>query len=584
LESEKRAMAIECFHSGQLDETERLCLQALQSDILDAQAHHLLGLARYRRGDIEDAETALVEAVRLEPNNAMFHNHLGSVLCALGHSEKGIAHYHTAIARAPEMADAHYNLGNALQNRFQLSSALKSYQKAAAINPDFVEVLVNLCSVYRNQGNVEQSLEILRTAIERFPENIALRSNYLLTLNYILENGSESLREHTEMAGLFDHGVPPVSQAPERCDGERLKIGYLSPDFKCHSVAWFMEPILKYHNRHAFEIYCYSNLLKGDAVTERLKTYADHWRDISPVSDHEVAEQIRSDGIDILVDLAGHTSNHRLSLFGYHPAPIQINYLGYPNTTGMQCMDYRLTDQWADPEGSGSWCTERLIRLPDGFLCYSPQESAPEVCASPAGEKGFVTFGCFNAMAKIRPQLIRSWCRILKSVPDSRIIIKNTSLADKGVRKHVHNLFRKNGVQPRRVLLYEKCPSFEEHMALYHDIDIGLDSYPYNGTTTTCEALWMGIPVVTCAGEVHASRVGASLLLRLGLEDLVAETTEDYVSKAVSLALQPDKVAMLRLELRQRMHERICDGKRFTASLEDVYRQLTTAGKEEALA
>ena len=583
MESEKRAMAIEWFHSGKLDETERLCLQTLQSDALDAQAHHLLGLSRYRRGDLESAEVALKEAIHLDPNNAMYHNHLGSVLCAIGQSDKGIVHYHTAIARAPEMADAHYNLGNALQNRFQLSAALKSYQKAAAINPDFVEVLVNLCSVYRNQGNFEQSLEILRTAIERFPENIALRSNYLLTLNYILESGSESLREHTEMAGLFDHGYPADSQYLERSESGRLKIGYLSPDFKCHSVAWFMEPILKYHDRNSCEVYCYSNLLKQDDVTKRLKSYADHWRDINAMSDHEVAEQVRKDGIEILVDLAGHTSNHRLSLFGLHPAPIQVNYLGYPNTTGMQNMDYRLTDKWADPVGSEKWCTEKLVRLPEGFLCYSPQESAPEVSASPIDKKGFVTFGCFNAMAKIRPQLIRSWCRILKSVPGSRIIIKNTSLADKGVRKHLHNLFRKNGVQPRRVLLYEKCPSFEEHMALYHDIDIGLDSYPYNGTTTTCEALWMGVPVVTQSGEVHASRVGASLLLRLGLDDLVAETAEDYVSKAVSLASNPDKMAGLRLSLRQRMREKICDGKRFTASLEDVYRQFATTGEKGAV-
>jgi predicted O-linked N-acetylglucosamine transferase (SPINDLY family) len=303
----------------------------------------------------------------------------------------------------------------------------------------------------------------------------------------------------------------PHANSPD--PNRRLRIGYLSPDFCRHSVAFFIESLLAAHDRSAFEILCYANVSQTDIITERLQGLADKWRDIVHLSDQQVAELVRADAVDILVDLVGHTVNNRLLVFARKPAPVQISYLGYPNTTGLSTIDYRLTDAWADPPGRADrFHTETLVRLQGGFLCYQPWPGTPEVSPLPALTSGHITFASFNNATKVNPEVIALWSKILRLLPNARLIMKALQLGDIGTRQRFAQLFEQNGVSMERVELLGWASSTAEHLELYNRVDIGLDPFPYNGTTTTCEALWMGVPVIVLAGNTHAARVGVSLL------------------------------------------------------------------------
>ncbi|MGD9579242.1 MAG: hypothetical protein AB7Y74_13445, partial [Syntrophorhabdus sp.] len=341
------------------------------------------------------------------------------------------------------------------------------------------------------------------------------------------------------------------------------------------SVSYFFLPLLKEHSR-SFEIFCYSDVKRPDQVTACLKGLTDHWRSIVGLTDEEVARQIGQDRIDILVDLAGHTTHNRLPVFAMRPAPVQVTWLGYPNTTGIPVMDYRITDDIADPVGdSGQYHTERLVRLPQGFLCYAPPEEAGEVSSLPALIQGRVTFGSFNNLPKVNEKVVEVWSSILKKVPGSSLMLKSRSLSDKGVRHRYLDMFSRYGVTSERIQLVPYAHMKQEHLSLYGRMDIGLDPFPYNGTTTTCEALWMGVPVVTLKGDRHSSRVGASLLMRVGLEELVAETEEEYVQKAAALANDLNNLASLRGTMRGRMKESpLCDAGSFAQKMEAMYKEI----------
>lgn len=348
-------------------------------------------------------------------------------------------------------------------------------------------------------------------------------------------------------------------------------MGYVSPDFHAHSVAYFIEPVLARHDPAAVETYCYAEVAQPDAFTEHMKTLAAHWRGTFGRSDDEVADMIRNDAIDILIDLAGHTAHNRLAVFARRPAPVQVTYLGYPNTAGLPQMDYRLTDAAADPPGQEVYYTESLVRLPQGFLCYAPPHESPAVGPLPAATGGCITFGSFNALPKMNNEVIALWARVLQSVPGARLILKNKSLQDaktcERYRQHFH--------PPERIELLGWLDDPADHLSIYHRVDIALDTFPYNGTTTTCEALWMGVPVITLAGERHAGRVGLSLLTQLGLTELIAKTPDEYVRLAVALAGNRERLAALRAGLRERMRRSpLCDAQSFTRDLEAAYREM----------
>jgi len=355
-----------------------------------------------------------------------------------------------------------------------------------------------------------------------------------------------------------------------------LRVGYVSPDFRRHPVASFIEPILAAHDRKRFEVFCYAVHLKPDAVTARLKALADHWREIGSLDAEAAANLIREDGIDVLVDLAGHTANNRLAVFARKPAPMQATYLGYPGSTGLPAIDWRITDAVADPLGAAEALhTEKLMRLPETFQCFQKPSDAPAIGPVPMLKAGHVTFASFNMLAKVHPALVARWAGILHAVENSRLVLKAAPFRDAGTRAHYHAMFATHGIAAERIELLGYIQSPAAHFALYNRIDVALDTDPYNGATTTCEALWMGVPVVTLAGRSHVGRVGTALLTHLGLEDLIAATPEDYVARAVSLARDPAKLASLRETLRPRMEaSSLTDPARFTKALEDAYREM----------
>jgi predicted O-linked N-acetylglucosamine transferase (SPINDLY family) len=313
--------------------------------------------------------------------------------------------------------------------------------------------------------------------------------------------------------------------------------------------------------------------MKPDNVTERLKAEADHWFSIVGKNDEDVAEQIKRDGIDILVDLAGHTAKSRLQVFAYKPAPIQVTWLGYPNTTGMSAIDYRFTDEVADPIGEAdNLHSEKLIRLGSGFLCYSGDESAPEKSALLLLERGHITFGSFNNLTKTTPEVVKLWSDILSAAPNTHLLLKSKQLMDEEMRARCREMFEKEGISGDRIELFGRLPKIEDHLGLYSKIDIGLDPFPYNGTTTTCEALWMGVPVVTMLGDRHAGRVGASILEHVGLEELIADDPKSYVETALELCRNVEKLAAFRNGLRNQMiHSPLCDASAFARNVEKAY-------------
>lgn len=353
----------------------------------------------------------------------------------------------------------------------------------------------------------------------------------------------------------------------------KIKVGYVSPDFRTHSVSYFFKPLLLAHDRDKFEIYCYSNVSRPDDITTHIKANSDHWRNILGMEDKDAAELIKKDGINILVDLSGHTANNRLLVFGYKPAPIQITWLGYPNTTGMTTMDYRFTDEIADPPGSGAFYTEKLIRLKGGFLCYSGDESIEVSTSSPCLKTGHITFGSFNTLPKINPEVISLWSEILQSLLGSRLILKCRQLKNKGVKSRLRKMFKRNKVSFKQIQLVPMLSEHKEHLRLYNKIDIALDPFPYNGTTTTCEALWMGVPVVTMLGDRHAGRVGASILTHVGLKGLIATDQDDY--KKIVLNLAELLMDGYQLDCRSFMERSsLCNPGAFAKKIETAYKEM----------
>jgi predicted O-linked N-acetylglucosamine transferase (SPINDLY family) len=401
------------------------------------------------------------------------------------------------------------------------------------------------------------------------------------TTTNALKNNS-LIEQALQSDGVLDKlKISAISNSPTSADApiakqRPLRIGYVSPDFKQHSVAHFIEPVLAAHDKSKFEVFCYSNNLMTDEVTQRIQSACAHWRVIADQSDEVVAKQIRDDGIDILVDLAGHTPQNRLLVFARKPAPVQATWIGYPNTTGLTTMDYRITDAFADPVGdSDRFHTEKLIRLPECFSCFEAPRESPQVCALPALATGHITFGSFNNPLKFTPAVIEQWLHILKRVPNSRLVLKYQGLDSAFMSALLRAQFGAHGIAPQRLDILGKDVSQFDHMNRYNQIDIGLDPFPYNGTTTTCDALWMGVPVITLAGRSHVGRVGVSQLTNIGLPELIGHNEDDYVDIAVALANDLPRLAALRSGLRERLKASpLMDAPRLTRNLEAVYREM----------
>lgn len=574
----KTKLALEYIEAGNLQQAEHIFRNILKVQPNNVSALHFIGVINYQLKNYDSAIKYIRKALQLAPGYVDAYNNLGIVLQEMGQLDLSIASYQMATELNPNFLRAYYNLGNAFKENWQIDEAIINYQKALQIDPNFVEVYNKLANALQDQGKLEEAEQCYRHAL-RIKPLFTYYDNLLMMLNY--SSGRESgavFSEHLKFAKQFE---APLASAivPHKNDcssARRLRIGYVSYDFRRHSVNFFIEPVLASHNHDQFEVFCYSDVLIPDNATERLQRYSDQWQDIKGMPDEKVAEIIRKDGIDILVDLAGHTANNRLLLFARKPAPVQVSWIGYPNTTGLSTIDYRIVDGYTDPPGlTEPFCSEELIRMPDSFLCYLPDKDSPVVSGLPALESGYITFGSFNYFPKVSQETAAVWIEILKALPDSRLIMKTRNFADSGTYRYAMEMFVRQGIAAERIELLSMKTSFEEHLDMYNRIDIALDTFPYNGTTTTCEALWMGVPVITFSGNVHASRVGKSLLTNIGHPELVAGTFKEYVSIAVNLAADLKRLQSLREGLRDSMvHSPLTDAKRFIVNLENCYRSM----------
>ena len=542
-----------------------------------AEAHSNLGNVLKEQGKIDEAVACYRRASLLKPNFAEAHSNLGNVLRDQGKLDEAITSCRKALQLKPDLADAHSNLGNALKDQQKLDEAAASYRRAIALNPGFAEAHSNLCNALRDQGKVEEAIASCRRAIELKPDFVNAVCILLCTLQY--NNGitlADLLEAHSEYDRRF--GMPlrnalPQPPTPQNRDA-RLRLGIVSPDLWRHPVGFFLIRILENLRDEQVDVICYSDRLVKDDLTQQFESAATQWRDVHGWSDQRLAEQIRADRIDILFDMAGHTNQNRLLVFARKPAPVQITWLGYVGTTGLQAMDYILADRHLIPPEAEPFYCEKVLRMPDDYACYSEPGDAPAPGPLPALERGYVTFGSLNNLSKITPQVVEIWARILHRVPTSKLVIRYRGLDDPGTRKHFADSFAANGIASDRVNLIGWSPA-NTKMHLYNEIDIGLDPFPYSGATTTCDALWMGVPVVSCPLDTFASRQSLTHLNTVGLNEMVARNLQDYVEIAVTLANDLPRLASLRSTLRERMAASpLCNGKLFATNLMTLLRDM----------
>jgi predicted O-linked N-acetylglucosamine transferase (SPINDLY family) len=593
--------------AGRIDEAIGAYRAAIAHDAGHAWAHVNLGNALAQQGKHAEALAATQRAIALAPNFTEAHNSLGVALQALGRTDEAIAAYRQVIALQPKEAWAYVNLANALNDQGKHAEAVaaceraialrpdfaaaynslgvflqaqnrpddaaEAYQRALALNPGLVEALGNLGTAFEDQGRLDDARECYNKLLALRPDSPRVVSHLLMALHLRPEYDAQAiLAEHRRWASRYAEPLACVVRVhandptPER----RLRVGFVSPDFRTHPIGQLVGPLFAHHDPRQTEFIGYSDVRAPDAVTARLKGMTDAWCDTAGLSDAELAEQIRADRIDILIDLALHSAGNRMLVFARKPAPVQVTMLGLPTTTGLSTIDYRLTDPYLDPPGaSDADYSEQSIRLPHCYWCYEPAPGTPPVGPLPARANDFVTFGCLNPLGKVNRQVLELWVKVLHTVNDSRLVLHAPPGSQ---RVAIRSLFGEGGIAPARIGFVARAPHLD-HLRRYHDLDLSLDPFPYNGHTSTLDSLWMGVPVVTLAGRTAVGRGGASILSNLGLPELIAQTLEQYVAIAATMAADRARLAELRAGLRGRMRASpLMDGGQFAADVEAALR------------
>jgi len=600
------------LQQGMVDEAVASYGQALSSRPDYAEAHNNLGVALLQQGKPDVAAVSHRQALSLNPDHAEAHNNLGMALRTLGKLDEALASYRQAVLLKPDFTQAHYNLGNAFLQGGKLDEALASYRQALSLKPDFTEAHYNLGNALMRRGQLDEAVASYRRALSFKPNHAEAHNNLGFALQQCgrLEEAIAGYREATLLKADYHEAHSNLLFATYSCPAEspanlmaeceryaarfeaplraewgqhrnnreptrRLKVGYVSPDFRSHAVAYFIEPILANHDRDEMEVFCYYNHAQHDEFTDRLAGYADRWLDCRPMTDEELAGRIRADGIDILIDLAGHTAGNRMLVFARKPAPVQITYLGCPGaSTGLAAMDYRLTDACADPADSEFYYTEKLLRLRDSMYCYRPMQEAAEILTLPARQNGYVTFGSFSAFSKLSNACIELWAQLLREVPNSRLLV--LAVPEGESRGRLTDQFTAHGVPAERLEFHGRL-SPGEFLRMFQRADVALDPFPVSGGTTPCESLWMGVPLISLVGTRCMSRMAFSVLSAVGLQDLCAATPEQYVRIAVKLAGDLPRLEVLHAGLRARVASSpLMDGVKFTRNLEKIYREIWT--------
>lgn len=526
------------------------------------------GLLAHKQGDCAKAVTSLEEAARQAPTDLRVLHQLGAALTdghrfsdAMGVFQRVLAIQQDHIPTLIQVSFIFQVTGNPI-------ACERTCKMILNLSPDNLAAYNNLGNAYKNSGRPHDALAAYQRALSIRGDIDLLISNFLTTLNYAPMDRADQRQHHEEYSRRWVRPLPPIP--PPRKDG-KITVGYVSGDFCSHSVAFFLESILKHHDKERFRVIGYSNTMDFDATTERLEQFCDLFRDIRNKPDEALAAQIRDDQVDILVDLSGHTAGNRLSVFGLKPAPVQITYLGYPNTTGLSTMDYRITTQWAESEDAQRYCSEKLLLMPENFSCYMPPAALPEPDFSDFRCRDNIVFGSFNNIAKLSAETIQLWTSVLNEVPGSRMVIKYKYFNDPAVRALFLDRFAAAGIPEERLSFLGYSFDLRGHFASYNSVDIALDSHPFNGATTTLEAMVMGVPTITLTGLAHASRVGTAFNHFAGLDDFVADSSKRFVEIAKEQAADRDTLLVLKEGMRAKMlASPICDGPRFTRQFEEV--------------
>jgi predicted O-linked N-acetylglucosamine transferase (SPINDLY family) len=575
-----------------------------------AKAHNNLGAALRDEGLFAEALAALDRAVSLEQNYLLAHVNRAVVLHQLRRFEDAIGSCRTAILLSPRCAEAFNALGNALKDLGRLDDAIASYKRSIELKPDYAEAFCALANLFEEQGDVDQAnvcceraislkpdlaeahnvlgnvlrdrgqlaeaIDCYRRAIDLKPDSTTIHGNLAYATHFhpgydareILQENLRWGQRHEQP--ILAQGHPPHQN--DRSTDRRLKIGYVSPDFRRHPAACFILPLLAHHDPRQAEVFCYSSVKRPDAATAQCRELAHVWRDVAGMSDAELAERIRLDQIDVLVDLTLHMAGNRLLTFARKPAPVQVTWLGYPGTTGMSSIDYRLSDPYLDPPGQGDeFYSEKTVRLPHTFWCYQPPIATPDVNPLPALETGRMTFACFNHFAKVTAPALELWAQTLNAIAGSRMLILSPT---GNHRQRVREVFERAGISPDRIEFISRLAP-QEYFRLFHRVDLCLDPIPYPGHTSALDSLWMGVPSITLRGQTAVARGGASILSNLDLAQFIADTPQRYVAIAEETAADLAGLAGLRAQLRQRMlTSPLMNARSFAADMELAYRQM----------
>jgi predicted O-linked N-acetylglucosamine transferase (SPINDLY family) len=526
----------------------------------------------------DEAVLSFEQTISLEPNLADAKRNLGNAYYYQERFNEAAEVYEQAEILSPGKAEGYWLLGRVYSKLGRQTEALKTLKHALSIDSSKLECYQGIAELYRLLGRYDEAYVTLKTALSQFPNDHVLLGNFLFDLNYSSEvSSSEIFTWHRTFGERFETAIKaerlPHSNIPD--PNKRLRIGFVSGDFRQHPVGYFMESLLSALSKSNLDLYAYINQPVDDELTGRLRQSIDVWHDTWKQPDLAVAEQVRADGIDILIDLSGHTAGNRLMMFARKPAPVQVSYLGYSCTTGLTGIDYIIGNKWLMPEEGAELYTERPYPLPGTQICFTPPTLELPCGALPALKNGHVTFGCFNNLSKMSHATVACWSNILHAVPNSKLLLKSKELDSAEVRASVLSRFAQHRIVEERLILLGRTDNFREHLATYQMVDIALDPFPYNGTTTSMDCLWMGVPILNLRGDRYISRVGLSILQIMQMPDWVADSEVDYVRRATHFASDLTALIHLRAELRQRfIHSSLCDASGFANELETAFRTM----------
>jgi protein O-GlcNAc transferase len=531
-------------------------------------------------GKLDDAVSSYQKAISLNPNYVEAHNNLGHTLQKQGRPDEAAISYQRMLELRPNSAETYNNLGVSFHSQGKLDEATVNFHRAIKLKPDRAEIYNNLASVLLDQGKVETAIENCRKALSLKPNYTEASSNLLFAMTrhsgcspaeYLVEARRYGDMVDAQANSYTQWAIPLAAQ-----DGHPLRVGLVSGDLRAHPVGFFLENILTHLDPSRLELVAYVTDPREDMLTSRIKSSFSAWNYVRDLSDEVLARKIHKDGIHILIDMAGHTAGNRLPVFAWKPAPVQLSWLGYWASTGVPGMDYLLADRISVPESHQAHFTETIWYLPDTRLCFTPPANSTRIPLSPLPRmhKGYITFGSFQKLGKINEGVLALWSKVFCALPDARLRLQNGQMNCPVAREQIRDQLAKFGIAPERVTL-EKDIHREGYLAAYDEVDIILDTFPFPGGTTTCEALWMGVPTLTLAGNTLVSRQGVSILACAGLEEWIAGNEDDFVARAVAYATDVNRLAQLRTELRQKVLDSpLFDGFRFARQLENALQNI----------